>query len=169
MHCICVCVYYYKIICFGVRKKKKKKQKKLVQAIRKNPNTFGIVGTYILRKYYIVLIISKKSIYILKYISMYLYIYVCVCLHHYEYTSTKQTHDHFEQQLYIYIPYMYTYIESTYTLYTYTLYTHDLQLKKRLTYLHRHFLLLLSPHTQTHTPAFSITPGSGKSFKILDG
>lgn len=90
--------------------KKKEKAKKTRLGNKKNPNTFGIVGTYILRKYYIVLIISKKSIYILKYISMYLYIYVCVCLHHYEYTSTKQTHDHFEQQLYIYIYTIYVYI-----------------------------------------------------------
>lgn len=59
---------------------------------------------------------------------------------------------------------MYTYIESTYTLYTYTLYTHDLQLKKRLTYLHRHFPLLLSTHTNTHTRLFD-NPRFGQKFQ----
>lgn len=75
--------------------------------------------------------------------------YVCVFIT----TSIPQLNKHMIilSNNYIYIPYMYTYIESTYTLYTYTLYTHDLQLKKRLTYLHRHFPLLLSPHIHKHT------------------
>lgn len=96
---------------------------------------------------------------------MYLYIYVCVCLHHYEYTSTKQTHDHFEQQLYIYD--IYTYIEK----YLYTLYLnsslHTRFTTKEASYIFTQTLPLLpSPHTLKHTPAFSISPGSGKVSKF---
>lgn len=76
---MCVCVYYYKIICFGVRKKKKEKAKKTRLGNKKKSKYFWHRGDiYIAKVLYS--LDYKQEVYL--YIKIYIYVsvYLCMCV-----------------------------------------------------------------------------------------